>query len=378
MGRSKTILAILTLAGLLTSAGSARAQVRIKDITDLEGARSNQLVGFGLVVGLAGTGSRTLFTQQVAVDMLQRLGVGPKIFNQSPADPVIRSTNASAVMVTCEIGPYNRIGSKLDVSVSSMDDASSLQGGRLLLTPMRGADGEVYAVAQGALTIGGFAVSGQAASVQKNHPTVGMSVGGATVEKEALGPVVCKGRSRFLVRKPDLNTARKIARAMNDFCPGCAQAQDAGAIAVCIPPRYLNNPVAFLSELGLLEVSPDMAAVVVINENTGTIVVGAEVKLAKTAIAHGNLTVVVSETPQVSQPLPFSGGTTTTVPRTSVEVTEGNARLAVVGQTVTVAELARALNALGVSPRDLIPIFQALKQAGALHAELKFVGTGTG
>jgi flagellar P-ring protein precursor FlgI len=362
---------LLALTLLVGGVSPARAQmVRIKDLTDLEGARGNQLYGFGLVIGLAGTGSRSLFTQQIAVDMLQKLNVSAKIFNQSPSDNVIRATNVSAVMVTAEIGPFNRNGSRIDVTVASMDDATSLQGGVLLLTPLHGADGEIYAVAQGPLSIGGFVLSGQAATVQKNHPTVGRIVGGATVEREALGEVICQGFSKFLLRNPDFNTARKIAKVINEYYPGTANPIDGGAVAVKIPPTHKNAAVAFLSEAGLLEVRPDTTARVVINENTGTVVVGGDVKIAATAVAHGNLTITINETPIVSQPAPFSGGTTTVVPRTTINATEAAPRLNVVGTSVTVAELARALNALGVTPRDLIPIFQALKEAGALYAEI--------
>ncbi|MBY0229444.1 MAG: flagellar basal body P-ring protein FlgI [Gemmataceae bacterium] len=355
------------LASLLAS--PAQAQVRVKDLTSLDGARSNYLVGYGLVVGLAGTGSRNLFTQQAAADMLQRLNQTARIFNQSPADPVLRSTNISSVVVTAEIGPFNRCGTRIDVQVSSIDDAISLQGGMLVQTPLYGVDGQVYAVAQGPLTIGGFIVGGQAAAVQKNHTTVGRVVNGGLVEKEALGEVVCRGKSRFLLKDPDWNTARKIARAMNEFSAGCALAEDAGAIVVCLPPS--PSPVGFLAELGLLDVKPDGPARVVINERTGTVVVGAEVKLAATAIAHGNLTIVVGENPEVSQPAPFSRGRTAVVPRTTVEATEQRTLLNVVPRTTTVGDLARALNALGVSSRDLISIFQALKAAGALYAEIE-------
>ncbi len=369
----RTVRWLGPLVALLAAVAPAPAQVRVKDITTLEGARPNQLYGFGLVVGLAGTGSRNLFTQQVAADMLQKLNQTARIFNQSPADPVLRSTNISAVMVTAEIGPFNRAGSRIDVQVASIDDASSLQGGTLILTPLRGVDGEVYAVAQGPLTIGGFIVGGQAATVQKNHPTVGRVVGGGLVEKEAIGEVVCKGKSRFLLRDPDWNTARKIARVMNEFQAGCAAAEDAGAVAVCIPPPCLGSAVTFLSELGLLEVRPDTTARVVINERTGTVVVGQDVKLATTAVAHGNLTIVINETPEVSQPAPFARGRTTVVPRTNLEVNEARPLLNLVPRSATVAELARALNALGVSPRDLISIFQALKRAGALYADLEVI-----
>jgi flagellar P-ring protein precursor FlgI len=353
---------------------SSKAQVRIKDITDLDGARNNQLYGFGLVVGLAGTGSRSLFTQQVAVDMLQKLNVSSRIFNQSPSDNVVRSTSVSAVMVTAEIGPFNRCGSRLDVTVSCLDDASSLQGGTLLMTPLRGADGEVYAVAQGPLSVGGFILEGQAASVQKNHPTVGRIASGATVEKEALGSVLCKGIARLLLKNPDFNTARKIAKAVNQFVPDCAQPLDGGAVQVVVPHEQCPNPVAFLSEVGLLEITPDNVARVVINERTGTVVVGNEVKVSTTAVAHGNLTVLISELPQVSQPDTYSyRGSTVVVPRTQLNSTEQNSQLNIVPRSVTVAELARALNALGVSPRDLISIFQALAKSGALHADLVII-----
>lgn len=364
---------LLAIAAVLLAALPAQCQVRIKDITNLDGARTNQLYGFGLVVGLAGTGSRSLFTQQVGVDMLQKLNVTSKIFNQSPADNVMRATNISAVMVTADIGPYNRTGSKVDVLVSSMDDAASLQGGTLILTPLRGADGEVYATAQGPLTIGGFVVAGAAASVQKNHPTVGRIVAGGLIEKEAPGEVVCKGKSRFILKDPDLNTARKMARAMNDYSPNCAEPIDAGTVLVCIPEKFAREPVKFLSELGLLDVRPDTVARVVVNERTGTVVVGTDVKLSTTAIAHGNLTIVVTESAFVSQPEPFSGGATVVVPQTQITTAEQRSKLAIVPRSVTIGELARALNALGVSPRDLISIFQALKQSGALHAELEVI-----
>jgi flagellar P-ring protein precursor FlgI len=361
---------LLALAVWLLAAPIATAEVRIKDITDVEGARNNQLFGFGLVTGLAGTGSRSLFTQQVAVDMLQRLNVTSTIFSQLPSDNVIRSTTISAVMVTAEIGPFVRPGQRLDVTVSSMDDATSLQGGTLILTPLRGADNEIYAVAQGQLSIGGFIASGQAASVQKNHPTVGRIPGGALVEKESLGEVLCRGCARLLVKNPDFNTARLIAKAINERFPCSAIALDGGAVQVVLPKERCTNPMGFLSEIGLLTVSPDMPARVVINERTGTVVVGHEVKIATTAVAHGNLAIVTAESPVVSQPEPFAKGRTVVVPRTQLNVTEQKNQLIVVPRSFTVADLARALNALGVSPRDLISIFQALKEAGALHAEL--------
>jgi flagellar P-ring protein FlgI len=369
MRRTAFVLSCLATM-LLTGPTRAADDVRIKDITDLEGARNNQLFGLGLVVGLAGTGSRSLYTAEVAVDVLQRLNSRGTIYSVLPSDALFQSTSVAVVMVTAEIGPYSRKGTRLDVMVSTYDDSTSIQGGNLLFCPLRGADGDVYAVAQGAISIGGFSIQGAAAKVQKNHPTAGRITAGGIVEKEALGEVICKGQFRLLLRQPDYNTARLIAKAINTRFPGFALALDAAAVAVMIPPDFCNNPMAFVSEVGLLTISPDCPAKVVINERTGTVVAGDQVKISATAVAHGNLSIVVNETPEVSQPEAFSRGRTAILPRTQIDASEGRNRLIVVPQTVTVAELARALNSLGVVPRDLISIFQALKEAGALHAEL--------
>lgn len=364
---------LIVLAGLATLAllpARARASVRIKDITDLEGARGNQLYGFGLIVGLDGTGSRSLFTQQVAVDMLQRMNVTAQIFTNLPSDNVLRSSNISAVMITAEIGPFARKGSRLDVTISALDDAKSLQGGTLILTPLRGADGETYAVAQGPVSVGGFLYSGQAASVQKNHPTVGRIAGGAMVEREARGEVVCHGQLRLLLKDPDYATARAITQVINARFPGAAVTVDGGTVQIAALGYKAGTVAAFVDEIGGLEISPDAPARVVINERTGTIVAGEQVKISSVALAHGSLTILTTEEPQVSQPEPFSEGKTRVVPRTKVGVNEQNNGVRVLPRSVTVAELARALNALGATPRDLIAIFQALKLAGALHAEI--------
>ena len=361
---------LLLLAASLITVTTASAQVRIKDIAEIEGARSNQLHGFGLVVGLDGTGSRSTFTQQVAVDMLQKMNVAATIFSQLPSDNVVRSTSISAVMVTAELGPFSRKGTKLDVTVSALDDARSLQGGTLIMTPLRGADNQIYVVAQGPLSVGGFSVSGQAAGVQKNHLNVGRIANGGIVEKEALGEVFCKGRARFLLKDADFNTARLMAKVINDKFPGYALAQDGGAVVVGVPREKSANPVAYLSELSLMEVMPDRTARVVINERTGTIVAGQNVTISAAAISHGNLYLMAAENPQISQPNAFAAGTTAAAPRTNVGAVEQRARMNVVPQTTTVGVVARALNALGVTPRDLISIFQALKQAGVLNAEL--------
>lgn len=367
-----TRLVVAALVGLVFAAPAA-AQIRIKDITDVAGARKNQLVGFGLVVGLDQTGSRSTFTQQVAVDLLQRQGVATGIFSQLPSESVLRSTSISAVMVTAEIGPFVRRGGTIDVTVSTLDDTRSLQGGTLVLTPLRGVDGEVYAVAQGPLSIGGFSVTAQASGVQKNHLNVGRIPNGATVEKEAPGEVLVHGRVTLLLREADFNTSRLIAKTINDRFPGVASPVDPGQVVLCPAPDPHRTPTQFVAEVGLMEVRPDVPARVVINERTGTVVAGEHVGISTTAVSHGNLYIGVSTTTTVSQPNPLAGGGTVVVPQTTVSAAEERRRMIVLPQATTVAEVARALNALGVTPRDLIAIFQAIKQAGALHAELHII-----
>jgi flagellar P-ring protein precursor FlgI len=361
--------AIAAAVGLLVC-GSVSAQVRIKDITDVAGARPNQLFGFGLVVGLDGTGSRSTFTQDVAVQMLQRLGTTTQIFSQLPAESVIRSTSIAAVMVTAELGPFARKGSKIDVTVSAIDDTRSLQGGTLIFTPLRGADGNVYVLAQGALSVGGFSVNVGGGGIQKNQLNVARIPGGGIVEKEAPGEFVQNGKAALLLKDPDFNTARLIAKAINERYPNTAVAADPGAVTICPLADPCKTPTQFLAEIGLLYVRPDIPARVVINERTGTIVAGENVSISSTAIAHGNLYIGVAITPFVSQPPPFSGGTTVVAGIPQFTGSEQQARLIAVPKSTTVAEVARSLNALGVTPRDLISIFQAMKKAGALHAEL--------
>jgi flagellar P-ring protein precursor FlgI len=274
-------------------------------------------------------------------------------------------------MVTAEIGPYVRKGARLDVTVSVIDDSRSLPGGTLIFTPLRGADGNVYALAQGPLSVGGFSVTVQGAGgVQKNHLNVGRIPGGGIVEKEAPGDLVRDGKATLLLKDADFNTARLIAKTINERYPNTAVATDPGAVVLCQPPDPCKTPTQFLAEVGLLEVRPDVPARVVINERTGTVVAGEHVSISNTAVAHGNLYIGVSITPVISQPPPFSGGTTVVAPRVQVAAAEQPARLITLPKSTTVAEVARALNALGVTPRDLIAIFQAMKKAGALHAEL--------
>jgi flagellar P-ring protein precursor FlgI len=375
-------LAILATCFVVV-APSAHANVRIKDITDLEGSQGNHVFGFGLVVGLNGTGSKTSFTQQVAVDMLQRFMVTTKFQANLQGDAVFKSGNISAVMVTAEIGPFARVGSRIDVTVSALDDATSLANGVLIFTPLKGADGVDYVVAQGSVYTGGFAFaasgggSGTAASAQKNHPTVGRVSNGPMVVREARGKVFCQGQIKLLLREPDYDTARAIAKEINDKHFATAFTADAGTVHVLVPPERSANLVSFISDIGMLEIAPDTPARVVINARTGTIVAGHQVRISTTAVTHANLVIVTSNEPVVSQPLPFARGKTTIVPRAQLNVTEQGdptgETMRVLEKTMTVGDLARALNALGAAPRDLIAIFEALDKLGALHAKLVFM-----
>jgi flagellar P-ring protein precursor FlgI len=282
-------------------------------------------------------------------------------------------------MVTTELGPFARVGSRIDVTVSALDDATSLDNGVLILTPLKGVDGVEYVVAQGPVSVGGYLFSasgggaGTAASAQKNHPTVGRIANGPIVVREARGKVLCNGRIKVLLREPDYDTARAVAKVINDKFTGAAFTVDAGTVNIFVPPELCTNMVSFISDIGMLEINPDTPARVVINERTGTIVAGHHVKIDTVAVTHGNLAIVTSNEPIVSQPNPFARGKTTVLPRAQLGVTEQAHSVRVLPETMTVAELARALNALGAAPRDLIVIFQALKRLGALHAELLFM-----
>ncbi|MDO9711147.1 flagellar basal body P-ring protein FlgI [Paracraurococcus lichenis] len=350
-------------------AGPAAAQpVRIKDIADLEGVRDNQLVGYGLVVGLAGTGDRlrtAIFTRQTLIGMLERLGV-----NTRDNEARLETKNVAAVMVTANLPAFARPGSRIDIAVSALGDATNLQGGTLLVTPLLGADGEVYAVAQGAVATGAIAARGAAASVQRGVPTSARIASGAIVEREI--PYALAGRPslRLALRNPDLTTARRIAAAVNRAAgSGIANATDPRTVALNLQGR---DPVAFLAEIEQLRVEPDQVARVVIEEASGTIVMGSNVRVSTVAIAQGNLTIRITETPQVSQPNPLSNGETVTVPRTNIEVDDqAERRLGILRGGITLQELVRGLNALGVGPRDLISILQTIKAAGALQAELE-------
>jgi flagellar P-ring protein precursor FlgI len=346
----------------------AAAQVRIKDIADVDGIRDNQLVGYGLVVGLNGTGDKldsNVFTRESLVAMLERLGV-----NTRDQITKLSTKNVAAVMVTANLPGFARPGSRIDVAISALGDASNLTGGTLLVTPLLAADGEVYAVAQGTLVTGAIAARGAAASVTKGVPTAGRIPDGATVEREAPYALAAHPTTHLALRNPDLTTARRIEAAINAALPGTpAHALDPRTVALDLTGR---DVIASLDQIEELRVEPDMAAVVVVDEASGTIVMGSNVRISTVAIAQGNLTIRVTETPEVSQPNALATGTTTTVDRTKIDVNEGaDKKLGILTGNVTLRDLVSSLNALGVGPRDMITILQAIKSAGALQADLE-------
>lgn len=354
---------------LLSMPTRAHAESRIKDIVSVEGMRDNVLMGYGLVVGLNGTGDKlknSAFTEQSLIAFLERQGVNTR-------GTELKTKNVAAVTVTAKLPAFARSGGRLDVSVSAMGDAKSLQGGTLLATPLYGADGEVYAVAQGPLTIGGFEASGQGASVTKNTPTNGTIPNGGLVEKEIEFALNDLQEIKLALRNPDVTTARNIADTINfKVAPGLAQVKDPGTVLLAVPPQYRGDTTALLAEVERLEVTTDNVAKVVIDEATGTVVMGENVRIDTVAIAQGNLVVRVEENPQVSQPLPFApeGADTVVTPQTNVAVKEEKGKLAVLERGATLKELVAGLNALGVGPRDLITILQTIKAAGALQAEI--------
>jgi flagellar P-ring protein precursor FlgI len=361
----------LALAVVLLAPGTiapALATSRIKDIADFEGVRENQLVGYGIVVGLNGTGDdleSAVFTRESLIGMLERLGVNAR-------DEDLETDNVAAVMVTATLPPFSRQGAEIDVTISALGDATSLQGGTLLVTPMVGADGEVYAVAQGQVTIGGFSAAGAAESVQRGVPTSGRIARGAIVEREVPFDLAGLSTLNIALRNPDFTTARRIADAINtELDREVAHPQDSGTVVLNVSMGG-GDPAALLTKIETLPIEPDLPAKVVIDENTGVIVMGDTVRISKVAVAQGNLTIRITETPQVSQPNPFSNtGVTVVVPRTNVEVQEdADRKLAVIDPGVTLEELVAGLNSLGVSPRDMISILQTIKTAGALQAEL--------
>src|SRR5579863_1165665 len=392
------LLAMLLGALVPTPAGAVS---RIKDIADFEGVRANMLVGYGLVVGLNGTGdtlNNSIFTRESLIGMLERMGVNAR-------DTALRTKNVAAVMVTATLPPFARQGARVDVVVSALGDSKSLLGGTLLVTPMLGADGEVYAVAQGTVASGSIAARGQGASITKGVPTAGRVSSGAIVERE-VGFELAKMRTvNLMLRNPDFTTARRVAQVVNGYLKEpAARPLDPSTVMVVIPSSFKDGIVSLLTDIEQLKVEPDQIARVVIDEQNGVIVMGENVRISTVAVAQGNLTVRITETPQVSQPNPFAptgqattptnpatglpavpnragtqfapggGGQTVVVPRTDIQVDEqANRRMAVLPAGVSLHELVNSLNALGVGPRDMISILQAIKTAGALQAEIELM-----
>ncbi len=368
-GRTACLAGLLVLGLLLPTA--VRAQILLRDLVSIEGIRSNQLLGYGLVVGLQATGDtlrNSQFTQQSLSAMLERMGVNVNGLQ-------MQTRNTAAVIVTATLPAFSREGSPIDVQVSSLGDAKSLTGGLLMVTPLMGADGEVYAVAQGPVIVGGFQAAGAAQSVRQGVLTSGRVPGGATVEREVPNTLDNLPTLTLALHNPDFTTAVRIEQAINArLGAGDATANDLGTVTVQVPPGYAHHVTELLAQIERLPIQPDLPARVVIDEKSGTIVVGADVKLDPVAVTHGNLTVRVTETPQVSQPGPFSNGQTVVVPNTRVDINDQHDKhLVMMHRAATLQDLVNGLNALGLGPRDLIQVLNALKASGALHAELVFI-----
>lgn len=366
-------LAAVLAASLAVSCAEAAAASRIKDLADVEGVRENLLIGYGLVVGLDGSGDRirnTPFTRESLVSMLERMGVNIR-------SELLDTENIAAVMVTANLPAFSTQGTRIDVSVSALGDAESLRGGVLLVTPLHGADGEVYAIAQGSVAVSGFSARGEAASLTRGVPTSGRIANGGVVEREVAYRLGDQETTRLALRNPDFTTARRIADAVNAALGGGASVIDPGTVRIDRPAGYAGDMVALIGDIERLGVDPDHVAKVVIDEASGVIVMGDDVRVSTVAIAQGSLTISVSETPQASQPSPFAErGDTVVLPRTSVGADDGAGNrtaddLKIVREGVRLAELVNGLNALGVSPRDMIAILQAIKASGALQADIE-------
>tara|TARA_R110000868_G_scaffold218576_2_gene469166 strand:- start:90850 stop:91971 length:1122 start_codon:yes stop_codon:yes gene_type:complete len=370
MRRIQNIFTITAILCCIAGASFASTPIsRIKDIADFEGVRSNILIGYGLVVGLNGTGDSANsipFTRQTLINMLEKLGV-----NAKAAESQIKTKNIAAVMITANMPSYARQGSRIDVTTSSLGDAKSLEGGQLLATPLIAADGQTYAVSQGPIIIGGFTTEGQAGSVTKNHPTSGHIANGATIEMETGHELSDSNRLRLILRNPDFTTAMRLKEAVNKaFSEPLAQAIDNQTIDIAVPVAMRGNLVPIIQKIENTYVRPDTAAKIIINEKTGTIVMGSGVQISDIAISHSNLNIRVTELTDVIQPDGFSDGITAAVPATAIEVDEEAGQFHVLDTGANLADLVDGLNALGIKPRDIISILQTIKSAGALQAEI--------
>lgn len=365
---TSALAALVAACALASATVPVAAASRIKDLANVEGVRQNQLIGYGLVVGLNGTGdtiNNSPFTRQSLQAMLERLGINIR-------GQTLRTGNVAAVMVTANLPPFGTQGTRIDVTVSALGDAKSLQGGTLLVTPLLGADGNVYAVAQGSLAIGGFQAEGDAAKITRGVPTVGRIANGAIIEREIDFALNRLSQLRLALRNADFTTAKRIASAINDFIgTPTAEPLDPSTVQINVPKQYQGNAVALLTDIEQLQIEPDLPAKIVIDERSGIIVMGRDVRVSMVAVAQGNLTVTIAEAPQVSQPAPLSRGRTTVVPRSRIGVQEDGHKLALVKEGISLQQLVDGLNALGVGPRDLIAILQAIKAAGAIQADIE-------
>lgn len=369
---AKIILVCLILSQFTSFPTHALLSVRIKDIVNFEGVRDNMLIGYGIVVGLNGTGDSlgsSPFTRESLTSMLERLGVNIRD-GQVPA-----SKNVAAVMVTAVLPPFARHGSKVDISVSALGDAKDLKGGQLLVTPLLGADGNVYAVGQGSVAVGGFQAQGKAQTITKGVPTSGRIANGAIIEKEVGFDLATMRTMRISLKNPDFTTARRISTVINGHMgEAVASAMDPGTISLNLPQNYEGNMVSFLTDIEQLTVEPDQIAKVVIDDHDGIIVMGSDVRISTIAVSQGSITIKVTETPQVSQPNSFTRvPTATVVDRTDIEVTEQTGKFAIMQEGVTLKELVDGLNALGASPREIISILNSIKAAGALQADIEVI-----
>lgn len=359
------IVSLFVALCLMVSAPRVAEGARLKDIAEIEGVRGNQLLGYGLVVGLNGTGDGKLdFTQKSISNMLEKMGI-----RVNPID--IKVKNVAAVMVTATLPAFARPGSTIDVAVSSMGDAKSLQGGTLLLTALKGADGNTYAVAQGQTNLGGFSISDGGDSTQKNHPTVATIPQGAIVERAIPFDLFQSRKVRVVLREPDFTTMTDVVRSINaKLGKPVALAVDSASVEVLLDQSSQADPIRIVSMLEQVDIKQDLGARVIVNERTGTIVMGSHVTISKVALAHGNLNIAIRSETDVSQPNALAAGETVAVTNTDVTVGEDVSALQIVGGEVTLGDVVKGLNALGATPRDLISIFSALKAAGALNAEL--------
>ncbi|MHB9035450.1 MAG: flagellar basal body P-ring protein FlgI [Armatimonadota bacterium] len=364
------LLQIMALVAALTfTVGAAKAQgARLKDVASIEGVRNNQLIGYGIIVGLDGSGDsqQAKFTTQSIANMLETYGI------TLSADK-LKVKNVAAVMITATLPPFARPGSMIDVVVSSLGDARSLQGGTLIQTPLKAGNGEIYAVAQGPVSVGGFSAGGGGDSVAKNHTTVGRIPGGAIVERETKTDLTVENKLHITLSRNDFTTACRAAKAVNDRLGGdYAKALDGNVVAVTPPVEYKSNPVPLIAMLEAVEVTTDTTAKVIVNERTGTIIIGGQVHVLPVAVSHGALTVKISTDVAVSQPKPLSNGSTVVAQDKNLDVSEPPSHLVEIDGS-SIEELVRALNTLKVTPRDLISILQAIKEAGALQAQLEVI-----